>query len=61
MQLWQRRVSRVGRIGAKSNSRSGALAVRVIAGLVDEDFDVQLLSAGIGEYERKRERVGAYD
>ena len=59
VQLRQRWVSRVGRIGARSNLRSGALAVRVIAGLVDEDFNVQLLSAGVGEYERKRERVGS--
>ena len=43
VQLQQRWVGKVGRIGVKSNSRSGALAVRVIAGLVDKDFNVQLL------------------
>ena len=47
----------MGRIGVRSNSRSVALAVRVIAGLIDEDFDIQLLSAWSGEYNGEREIV----
>jgi hypothetical protein len=39
----------------KRNSRSVALAVRVVAGLVDEDSNVRLLLAGPGEYNGERE------
>ena len=39
----------------KRNSRSVALAVRVVAGLVDEDSNVHLLLAGPRAYEGERE------
>ena len=47
-------------IGVKNNSRSTiALAVRVIAGSVNGDFNhVQLLSAWYGEYNSEGEIVG---
>ena len=49
--------SRDGTDGVKNNSRSVALAARVVAGLVNEDFDVQLLSAWSSEYNGECEIV----
>lgn len=43
------------------NSRIGAFAVRVVAGLVDEDFDVQLLSAESSEYKPVEEGMTDHD
>ena len=41
--------------GVQGSSRGGALAVRVVAGLVNGDFDVRFLSTEPGEHEGEHE------